>query len=60
MSAPYNPHLPCELQLGHVWLLEPVLGEDVLGNKIKLYVCANCGKVIHGEVPNGEASIRRD
>jgi hypothetical protein len=47
VSVAHNPHLPCELQGGHSWN-SPELGEDVLGNKIKLQTCVNCGKVRSG------------
>lgn len=38
------PHrIPCEYLNGHVWVAAP--GEDMLGNKIRLEVCAGCGAV---------------
>lgn len=40
----FNRHLPCELQGGHEWL-PPVIGEDVLGNRITLEFCKNCGRI---------------
>lgn len=40
----HNPHLPCELQGGHRWG-SPTPGEDVLGHKLTLVTCNQCGRV---------------
>lgn len=42
----YNPHLPCELQGGHVWS-EPIKGKNINETPIMIQICKNCGKVPH-------------
>lgn len=39
----HNPHLPCELQQGHMWS-EPLPGKNILEMKITVVYCLNCGR----------------
>lgn len=43
LGARPTHRIPCEYLDGHVWV--PASGEDMLGNKITLEICAGCGEV---------------
>jgi len=43
-SVTHNPHIPCDLQGGHIWSA-PIPGKNINEVKITVVVCKNCGKV---------------